>query len=152
MNQNSIILVFLIAFLFTNCKNETIKKADTIFEKQSPKVMDENFVTFLNNFSRDSIFQISRIKFPLKIKEIDNENMIQLIEKTIPKSEYSKLDFTYSKDALTRELDRYSQKIVFKNNIAVVEIRGVDNGIYSDFSFEKIDGKWFLKTWKDQSN
>jgi hypothetical protein len=62
------------------------------------------------------------------------------------------LDFEYPKDALTREFDRYTQNIKTKGNKAVVEIRGVDNGIYSDFYFEKINGKWHLKSWNDSSN
>lgn len=163
MNQKSIGLLFLISFLFFNCKNEIVKpevlqQESKNTEKQIPKVNEENFETFLAKFNRDSVFQISRVKFPLKVKEIDLESMAELDEnksgfkeRTILKSDYTKLDFTYPKDALTRELDRYTQKIKIKKNITVVEIRGVDNGIYSDFYFEKIDGKWFLETWKEQS-
>ena len=163
MNQKAIGLLFLISFLFFNCKNENakleiLKQESQKAEKQIPTITDENFETFLAKFNRDSVFQISRVKFPLKVKEIDLESMVELDEnksefkeRTILKSDYTKLDFTYPKDALTRELDRYTQKIKIKKNITVVEIRGVDNGIYSDFYFEKIDGKWFLQTWKEQS-
>lgn len=168
MNQKPKIFLFLISFLFINCKNEISKndnkkvekpKIENIkTEKSASKITDENFEDFLKDFSRDSIFQISRIKFPLKVKEIDLESMTEIDknksefkERTILKSEYTKLDFTYPKDALTRELDRYSQKNILKNNIMTVEIRGIDNGIYSDFNFEKINGKWFLKSWKEQS-
>lgn len=168
MTQKPIIFLLLISFLFVNCKNEIsktdhakveeskIESAKT--EKSSSKITDENFEAFLKDFSRDSLFQISRVKFPLKVKEIDlesmeeiNENKSGFKERTILKSEYTKLDFTYPNDALTRELDRYSQKNILKNNLMTVEIRGIDNGIYSDFYFEKINGKWFLKSWKEQS-
>lgn len=168
MNQKPKIFLFLISFLFINCKNEISKNDNKKVEKpkieniktenQTSKITDENFEAFLNNFSRDSLFQISRVKFPLKVKEIDlesmeeiNENKSGFKERTILKSQYTKLDFTYPKDALTRELDRYSQKNILKNNIMTVEIRGIDNGLYSDFYFEKINGKWFLKSWKEQS-
>lgn len=168
MTQKPIIFLLLISFLFINCKNEISKndnkkvekpKIENIkTEKSAPKITDENFEAFLKDFSRDSIFQINRVKFPLKVKEIDlesmeeiNENKSGFKERTILKSQYTKLDFTYQKDALTRELDRYSQKNILKNNIMTVEIRGIDNGLYSDFYFEKIDGKWFLKSWKEQS-
>ncbi|WP_316632922.1 DUF4348 domain-containing protein [uncultured Flavobacterium sp.] len=163
MNLKSVTLFLLTSFLFFNCKDDTTKPEITKIgskknEKQTPKVIDENFEVFLDKFNRDSVFQISRVKFPLKVKEIDLETMAELDknrsdfkEITILKSKYTKLDFTYPKDALTREFDRYTQKIKTKNNITIVEIRGVDNGIYSDFYFEKINGKWFLKTWKEQS-
>lgn len=168
MNPKPAISLLLLSFLFANCKNESIKpdnkklekpKVENIkIEKPASKIADENFEDFLKDFSRDSLFQISRIKFPLKVKEIDLESMEEIKvnksgfkERTISKSEYTKLDFTYPKDALTRELDRYSQKNILKNNLMTVEIRGIDNGIYSDFYFEKINGKWFLKSWKEQS-
>lgn len=168
MTKKSSIFLLLISFLFINCKNESIKpnskntakpKTESIkTEKSASKIIDENFEAFLKDFSRDSIFQISRVKFPLKVKEIDLESMEEIKEnksgfkeRTISKSEYTKLDFTYPKDALTRELDRYSQKNILKNNLMTVEIRGIDNGLYSDFYFEKIDGKWFLKSWSEQS-
>ena len=163
MSQKPKFFLFLISFLFINCKNEISKNDNKKVEKskienQASKITDENFEDFLKDFSRDSIFQISRVKFPLKVKEIDLESMTEidenksgLKERTILKSEYTKLDFTYPKDALTKELDRYSQKNILKNNLMTVEIRGIDNGIYSDFYFEKINGKWFLKSWKEQS-
>ncbi|MFH6997230.1 DUF4348 domain-containing protein [Flavobacterium sp. FlaQc-57] len=168
MNPKPAISLLLLSFLFVNCKNESIKpdnkrlekpKVENIkIKKPASKIADENFEDFLKDFSRDSLFQISRVKFPLKVKEIDLESMEEIKEnksgfkeRTISKSEYTKLDFTYPKDALTRELDRYSQKNILKNNLMNVEIRGIDNGIYSDFYFEKINGKWFLKSWKEQS-
>lgn len=155
MYQKPIILLSLLSILFLNCKNEKTesgneeleksKVENARIEKQTLKIADENFEDFLKEFSRDSVFQITRVKFPLKVKGLDYDNMEEQ-EKMISKSEYRKLDFTYPKNALTRELDRYSQKNVLKNNIMVVEIRGTDNGIYSDFIFEKIAGKWFLKS------
>ena len=168
MIQKQTILILLISFLFINCKNEKIKatkeqaeklKVENIkIKKTTSKIVDENFEVFLEKFSHDSVFQISRVNFPLKVKEIDLETMAELDKTksefkdlTILKSDYTTLDFTYPKDALTRELDRYTQKIKTNKNITVVEIRGADNGIYSDFYFEKIDGKWFLQTWKEQS-
>lgn len=160
MYQKPIILLSLLSILFLNCKNEKTesgnkeleksKVENARIEKHTLKIADENFEDFLKEFSRDSVFQITRVKFPLKVKGLDYDNMEEQ-EKMISKSDYRKLDFTYPKNALTRELDRYSQKNVLKNNIMVVEIRGTDNGIYSDFVFEKIAGKWFLKSWLDQS-
>jgi hypothetical protein len=160
MYQKPIILLSLLSILFLNCKNEKTesgneeleksKVENARIEKPTLKIADENFEDFLKEFSRDSVFQITRVKFPLKVKGLDYDNMEEQ-EKMISKSDYRKLDFTYPKNALTRELDRYSQKNVLKNNIMVVEIRGTDNGIYSDFVFEKIAGKWFLKSWLDQS-
>ncbi|MBC7425882.1 MAG: DUF4348 domain-containing protein [Bacteroidia bacterium] len=142
------------------CRSET-RKGDTeksveskkdFVEFKIPENVDSNFKDFLDYFSKDSAFQVSRVNFPLKVKEIDDNNMLQSVEKTILKTEYTKLDFEYPKDALTKKYDRYSQKIKINGNNSVVEVRGVDNGICIDVFFEKLNGKWFLKSWNDTSN
>ncbi|MBE8723618.1 DUF4348 domain-containing protein [Flavobacterium hungaricum] len=159
MKLKAQILFLFLSFLFINCKNESVKtttskqenKKQEIVneEKQETKIANEDFETFLKEFSRDSIFQVSRVKFPLKTTETNFESTE---EKIISKSEYKKMDFTYPEDAATRQLDAYTQKNVLKNNLMIVEIRGVDNGIYTDIIFEKINGRWFLKTLNDLSN
>lgn len=150
------ILFFL---LFTNCKNEVQKlerkkrpeRNEIIKKIEIINNTDEDFNTFLLEFNKDSIFQISRIDFPLKVTEPNEEIDFETIEKLISKKDYRKLDFTYPKDALTREFDKFTQKTKFHKNNATIEIRGVDNGINSDIVFEKLNGKWYLKTWVDSS-
>lgn len=148
----------LLMLVIINCKKNTelIEKTDTskskkeISVKETPKNNDENFNTFLEVFSKDSLFQISRVKYLLIQKEwIDPEK--GTVEKLITKKTYEILDFTYPKDALTREFDRYTQKIKTNKNKTVIEIRGVDNGIYSDYFFEKLNGKWMLISCSEQS-
>ncbi len=158
MNKTRIFLLFILASIFIECKPEIRKAEDKnqtenkVSEFKIPNNVDDNFNVFLSYFSKDSIFQVSRVNFPLKVIEIDDNNMMETIERTVEKEEYTKLDFEYPKDALTREFDRYTQKIKAKGNNVTIEIRGVDNGIYSDVYFEKVKGKWFLKSWKDTSN
>ena len=148
----------LLMLVIINCKknSELIEKTNTskvkkeISIKETPKDIDENFKTFLDVFSKDSLFQISRVKYPLIQKEwIDPEKGI--VKKLITKNTYEILDFTYPKDALTREFDRYTQKVKTNKNKTVIEIRGVDNGIYSDYFFEKLHGKWMLISCSEQS-
>ncbi len=38
-----------------------------------PADLDSKFETFIKYFSKDSLFQISRIDFPLKVKNLDEE-------------------------------------------------------------------------------
>jgi hypothetical protein len=148
----------LLMLVIINCKknDELIEKTDTskakkeISIKETRKDIDANFSKFLEVFSKDSLFQISRVKYPLIQKEwIDPEK--GTVEKLIAKNNYEILDFTYPKDALTREFGRYTQKIKTNKNKTVVEIRGVDNGIYSDYFFEKLNGKWMLISCNEQS-
>ncbi len=155
MKLNKTYLYLFLVLIQLGCKTETLKLNENnreVFENKIPENIDEDFNIFISYFSKDSIFQISRVSFPIKVLEVDDNNMLESKEKNINIEQYTTLDFKYPKDALTREFDRYIQKIKIKNNETVIEIRGVDNGICSDFFFEKINGKWTLKSWNDKSN
>ena len=95
------------------------------------------------------MFQISRVKFPLRVRELDDE--YESVEKKIEKNSYRKIDLRYDNSYVTRELSKYTQKIKLEGNKATVEIRGIDNGIMTDFYFEKRNGKWKLISWDDSS-
>lgn len=160
MKLKNTFLYIILVLIQTGCKLETgeteIEESKEnnklLIDNHLPENVDEDFKNFLDYFSKDSIFQISRVSFPIKVLEVDENNMFESVEKIINRKEYTTLNFEYPKDALTREFGRYTQKIKRKNNVSIVEIRGVDNGIYSDFFFEKVNGKWILKSWNDKSN
>ncbi|GAB3203280.1 hypothetical protein GCM10027293_32780 [Pontibacter aydingkolensis] len=104
--------------------------------------IDENFEIFLSHFNRVSVFQTARIDFPLMYKEVDmdSENL-SLIEGKIEKPDFLKMDFTFDKSMADRTVDAYTQDIDVRNNKATIMIRGVDNGIATDYFFEKRSGK-----------
>ena len=140
-------LLVVLILLFNSCKeNDRIKE-----DVNTSENIDEDFNIFLEKFNRDSIFQISRINFPLKVIERNDENLLEETEKTIELKEYEKIDLSYPKDILTREFDRYRQNIKLSDKKATIEIRGVDNGIYINIYFEKEGGKWILTSWTDKS-
>lgn len=148
----SIAILFLLAII-TSCNksaNDNEQLERTTSTKEHSKNIDEDFNSFLEVFSKDSLFQISRVKFPFQQKEwIDPET--GMVEKLIEKKFYDLHNFSYPKDALTREFDRYTQKIKVNKNTATIEIRGVDNGICADYIFEKINGKWMFIASSEQS-
>lgn len=158
MKTHQFYLYIVAILILFGCKPETKKtEPEKHLEKektqiQIPKNIDDDFKIFLDYFSKDSVFQVSRVNFPLIVTEIDDENMLEAKEKIIQKNEYTTINFEYPKDALTREFDRYTQNYKIKENKATIEIRGIDNGICSDFFFEKINEKWMLKSWNDSSN
>ena len=140
-------LLVVLILLFNSCKeNDRIKEVVNTSDN-----IDEDFNIFLEKFNRDTIFQISRINFPLKVIERNDENLLEETEKTIELKEYEKIDLSYPKDILTREFDRYRQNIKLSDKKATIEIRGIDNGIYINIYFEKEDGKWILTSWTDKS-
>ena len=113
-----------------------------------PADLDAKFETFIEYFSKDSLFQVSRIDFPLKVKvsDVDGES-----ETIINKSDFRKLSFG-DESARTREFDKYEQTYKVNGDKAVIETRGIDNGIFIDTYFEKKNGKWKLVTSVDSSD
>ena len=61
------------------------------------------------------------------------------------------IDLSYDSTFLTRPYDQYYQAVRFTNDTAVVEIRGIDNGIYADYYFSLINKKWYLVTLYEAS-
>lgn len=112
----------------------------------------EDFDQFLERFSEVESFQLQRIKFPIKVvvPDMDHEGMAP-IEENIGRYEWEQLDLTYDSTYLTRTYDQYYQVVRFKDDTAIVEIRGINNGIYADYYFSLIDKKWYLVTLYEAS-
>ncbi|RDC62490.1 DUF4348 domain-containing protein [Adhaeribacter pallidiroseus] len=133
--------------LHTDTVSTNIKTSQIIV----PENVDDKFETFLKYFNEDSTFQISRIDFPLKVKVADSDKNYEMSEEIIQKSGFRKMDFTYDSSSANKEVDSYEQKINIKGNKAIIEVRGIENGIMANFYFEKKKGKWMLVTWEDSS-
>ncbi|WP_179009058.1 DUF4348 domain-containing protein [Winogradskyella forsetii] len=129
--------------------NQTNSELKTI-KSSIPENIDSEFKIFLEYFNKDSIFQISRVNFPIKSKQINYENY-GTIEKITDIDNYEIIDLTIDPSSETKEYDKYTQKTILKEFKAVIEIRGIDNGINCDYEFEKINGKWKLTTWSNLS-
>lgn len=113
---------------------------------------EEEFDLFLHKFSEQRSFQLNRIKFPINVivPDEDHEGMAP-IEETVGRYEWEMLDLTYDSTFLTRPYDQYYQVVRFRSDTAVVEIRGINNGIYADYYFKLIDNQWFLVTLYEAS-
>ncbi len=133
------LILLLICVTLIGCKKQN----------RDAKNVDENFEVFIDKFSRDSLFQISRINFPLSVTELNDD--FESFEKKIDKKEYRKIDLRYNDSLSSRQLDAYTKKTNLTLNKAIIELRGVDNGIMTDVFFEKRDGKWILVGWNDSS-
>jgi hypothetical protein len=105
----------------------------------------ENFQTFIKNFFSDSIFQKSRIKFPLNIYDLDRNKLWAIILKepadTLKILVRNKWDFFSS---LATDSLQYEVKIKFTNNRVIYVERGINFGISTIYNFKNINNKWFL--------
>lgn len=140
-----LISLSLFISIIGGCKELPRIKAETPIARN----VDSNFETFLSLFNKDSLFQVSRIVFPLKVKELELGDPSEMLDKSINKEEHRKLDFSLPE--FKDSIDNYTQNIRLEKNNATIEIRGVDNGIIMDVFFEKKNGKWMLISWTDSS-
>ena len=115
-------------------------------------IESEDFNMFVEKFSAEESFQMQRIKFPISVvvPDAEHEGMAP-IEETISKYDWEQLDLTYDSTYLTRPYDQYYQVVRFKNDTAIVEIRGINNGIYADYYFSLISNRWYLVTLYEAS-
>jgi hypothetical protein len=102
------VIIFLNVIVLTACDNSSTNstsgqsketQSSTILKKEA---IDNNFNDYVNKFSSDSIFQLRRTKFPLKIKWYDVENdKDSLIYKV--RTSYKMIDFRKKnlKDSMT---------------------------------------------------
>lgn len=113
---------------------------------------EEDFDQFIRKFSTYEAFQLERIKFPINVIVPDDEHEgMAPMEETIGRYEWELLDLTYDSTYLTRTYDQYYQGVRYRRDTAVVEIRGINNGIYADYYFTLIDEKWYLVTLYEAS-
>lgn len=148
-----------LCFFSMSCKNENQKEEIDVIEvekdtievvntKQVEEVekVEEDFLHFLEKFSKNHLFQEERVNFPITIQYLDTNGDFKLVELEIKKEDYSYLNFMKPAEYLD-----YKQNFVINDNEAIVENRGIGNGIMIDYIFKKENGIWKLKTWIDQS-
>jgi hypothetical protein len=162
-----IIIIGLVIF-FTQVDNDlqdNPKQADTKTENQlndsNEKLMiksdvdselgqGENFDHFIYKYCTDSIFQMSRTKFPLKASffidfELDN------LDTLLPRDSYNFDPIFFRDNYKVQIYDNFKGQI--KNtDQRLVSYEGIENGIDINYFFERIEKKWFLIEFIDNSN
>ena len=121
-----------------------------IHVSKSMTIQTEEFETFFDIFSTDSLFQKSKIRFPFPEIFYDIEDN-QTIDSLKP-SDWTFLDLKYDSTAYYRQIDAYEQIFEISSDKAKVGFRGIDNGIYFDYIFERLDSTWQLVKYVDYSN
>lgn len=111
----------------------------------------ENFSEFLKRFKVDSVFQKSRVEFPLPHDVIEDIDDDRHETSKLEVENWHYVDMKYDSSYATRELDAYTERIVLKGNSAKVLYEGVSCGINVIFEFERIENRWMLKRWSDLS-
>lgn len=131
-------------------KKEEISESD---EKSvgTTKITTEEFNTFFKRFSEDSVFQLSRVGFPLSYYSVDIEDNKE--EYVYSKEEFWYTDFTEDGEAAMRNVDAYEPVVEKSDSKTLYTRQGIDNGIWIEYHFETNDqGEWYLVKIVDNSN
>lgn len=107
---------------------------------------DVDFIDFLIEFSNDSVFQINNISFPLIESFADPDNDYETATKAIKQDEWKFWKLTNDTNRLL-----LLSSIQKDNKYRNIFFRGVNNGIWVKYTFERIKGSWKLTRLEDYS-
>ena len=107
---------------------------------------DLDFINFLTKFSKDSIFQINSISFPITVLFADSDNDYETAAKTIKLEDWKYWKLTNYINQLLLLTD-----IQKDNKYRNIFFQGVENGIWLKYTFERINGNWKLIKLEDYS-
>ncbi len=107
------------------------------------------FKQFLLNFSKDTLYQLKHINFPLSVESSNDEGEVE--RSNMQREQWSHLDFAYDMENVLRETDAYEQLIEVDSDSYVVSIKGIDNGISVDYIFIRKNKDWYLNRLLDLS-
>ncbi|MFA7445195.1 MAG: hypothetical protein WCY89_04560 [Flavobacteriaceae bacterium] len=127
-----------------NSEQENLISIETISKlKFNDKECIEDFDSFFEVFSIDSIFQKKWILFPLKTSYYGGEYYEDLKIEYIDSTSYKFRDFSKDKYAMNQN-DKYSVHIEKQGSIVNYRLLGYDNDISINYVFKQINNCWFL--------
>lgn len=109
----------------------------------------EYFDSFIQEFSSDSSFQMSRIQFPLPFKTM-NHDTYEEVEMTLSKDQWNFHSVLPNYESFTQTFDNFEREMEGSGE-RVFSITGNGNGINIYYYFKRKDGKWFLVKFEDTS-
>lgn len=140
------VLVIILLWSFMGCSprtesRENSKQKIIKFSKTSSvSKSGEVFAEFYRKFSIDSEYQVSRIVFPLIREELDEG--VSTIS-TMTMAEWGYMNFVLGKPYIITNTS--------KNDTTKINIQIEDTGVYVDYLFTTVNGKWMLVKIVDQS-
>ena len=118
-----------------------------IEKKSIDQIPDIEFIGFIKEFSKDTAFQKKHTQFPLAKLISDPEKDYEITKTTVEKKEWEKIDFINDIQDLM-----ILTNTVKNSNYRNIYFRGVENGIYVKYIFEKKSGEWMFVKVEDYSD
>ena len=138
--------ILLLCTLCLSCSSNSGGANSASAPKLSQKNADENFDAFFNRFKTDSVFQKSRIRFPLKVNltagdgDIDSTNLVPA--ERLP---YIKLFIANGSKGIIKKTVSTPTKVDVRFQLQ-------DTGFEENFTFVKKNGQWSLVLIVDNSD
>lgn len=131
-------MVKVISYLFLSL---LLINCNTKIEKNTSKFL-ENFDVFYDKFHEDTVFQVSRVKFPIQGKKINGFNNEEWNSKNweILHTKISAVNTNEFKTNTIRTDSTFIEKCFIPNS-----------GFYTEYRYKLIDGKWHLIYALDQN-
>jgi len=149
---------FMAISSFLSCQQKPVPEMRKVSETETEKSIEnqsagvENFDVFFKRFSKDSVFQKKRTKFPLKIAYYEDVTESEdLTARYVKEKETEPIDFTEDALAMNKETDKFTFKIEKTADGMVYKRIGYDNGIYISYIFSLSGNFWFLSEIIDES-
>ncbi len=127
----------------TKSNTQTEKAKVTSLKPIKKAAVYENFNTFYNHFHNDSVFQVSRVKFPLKGYAIDTSEIPVNWKKDnwiMHKYNINDIDTALFKVETAHDKNSYTEKIYIEGG-----------GFKNERKFKRINGKWYLISYIDEN-
>lgn len=137
--KNPFIIALLVAFIVLGCNHNERKTTKYTISNKSDDV--ENFDEFNIRFHIDSIFQLSRINFPIGGKSIDG----------FTKQEWTLKNWKMHRTPVVEkpEMKGYEHSLVKSNTFVIEKYWIKDGGFSAETRFKRIKNKWFLIYYND---
>ena len=140
------IVVALVTVLIINsCKQKTEKAPETATEKITKSI--ENFESFYDKFYSDSVFQFSRINFPLKGGEVLGDNYVPSDiagEESEERKEWNLEDFGVMLKEINGYPSDYKSEIDKSENLIKEKIYLPESGYYEIRHYVLKENEWYL--------
>jgi hypothetical protein len=108
-------------------------------------VPDSKFIKFLINFSSDSLYQKSHIKFPLSYDYADADKDFETINSTITMNDWRFIDFGKNIEGL------FYPNVISTDPCRKIFLQGIENGIHVRYTFCQKNKVWNLVRLEDYS-
>ncbi len=110
-------------------------------------IKGESFDDFIYKFLSDSLYQMERIKFPLKSQQWD---MDEVDSSRIERKDWKMITLFWGEQYRPQIYDNFERELRDTNE-RLFCWEGIENGINVQYRFSRIDGLWYLIEFSDFS-